>query len=452
MNVREGLKKYALMGAKVDNSLSPVIHASFASSGYCEPYEYVALSLDRDGLEAVLKDESYSGYNVTMPYKRDVMKYLDEISEEAAKLGAVNTVKRLDDGRLAGYNTDVYGFMYMADGLVEQNDKCLILGTGGASSAVRAGLSDLSAGEIINVSRDAANGTTYDNLDDHFDADVIVNTTPSGMYPDITGTPLDGAANGIGGRNALISDFTCLRSVLDIVYTPFRTRLLLDAKDAGIKTSSGISMLVAQALRSMEIWQGIELSDDERRSIIKSTERSIIRDDMNIVTIGMPGSGKSCISRRFAKFTGREFLDTDRLTVDKMGCDIETAIRERGEEYFRDVEADAVSEASLGKGCVIATGGGSILREESRIRLRSNSVVVYIRRPNEHLASKGRPITASQGVDALYEQRSVIYEGMTDITIENDREFGVGKNSYNQDLNAFVSKMIDEVDGWIEKM
>ncbi len=389
---------YGLLGRKLGHSLSPQIH-----SHLCD-YEYKLYPTEPENLDEFFSDTSLSGYNVTIPYKIEAYNRCDEVSETAKKAGSVNTVIRRSDGTLYGDNTDYFGFLYMAKkcGCDFRNKKVLILGSGGASHTVKLVAADEGAKEIIVVSRSGENN--YDNISRHYDADIIVNTTPVGMYPNN------------GERLIDLSKFTECKKALDLIYNPARTVFLRDARKLGIDCINGLYMLVAQALRAAEIFTGKSIP----LSRIDEIYNAIISEQKNIVLVGMPGCGKSTCAALLSEKTGRECIDTDSL-VEASGEIIPDIFAKHGEDEFRGRETEAVRSAGKLANKIIATGGGAILREENRIALKENSTVIFLDAPVDTLATDGRPL--SKNADALqkmFAQRLPLYKETADFTIEVD--------------------------------
>ncbi len=390
---------YGLLGRKLGHSLSPQIHSQF-----CD-YEYKLYPMEPECLDDFFADTKLKGYNVTIPYKIEAFNRCDELSETAKKVGSVNTVVRRADGTLFGDNTDYFGFLYMAKkcGCDFKDKKVLILGSGGASLTVQHVARDEGAKEIIVVSRSGENN--YDNITRHYDADIIVNTTPVGMYPNN------------GERLVDLSKFTRCRKALDLIYNPARTVFLLDAQKLGIDCINGLYMLVAQALRAAEIFTGESIP----LSRIDEVYDSIIAEQKNIVLVGMPGCGKSTAAALLSKKTGRECIDTDSMVVEASGESIPDIFSKYGEKEFRDRETEAVRTASKGAGKIIATGGGAILREENRIALRENSTVIFLKAPVKGLATDGRPLSKSPEVlEKMFAERLPLYLETADFTVEVD--------------------------------
>ena len=391
---------FGLLGRKLGHSLSPQIHAHL-----CD-YEYKLYPTEPEKLDEFFADTRLKGFNVTIPYKVEAFNRCAELSETAKKAGSVNTVIRKPDGTLYGDNTDYFGFLYMANkiGCSFRNKKVLILGSGGASLTAQLVSADEGAKEIIVVSRNGENN--YDNISLHYDADIIINTTPVGMYPNN------------GERLVELSKFTKCKKALDLIYNPARTVFLLDAQKLGIDCINGLPMLVAQALRAAEVFTGknIPLTEIDRIHDI------ILGNQKNIVLVGMPGCGKSTLARLISEKTGRECVDTDSL-VELCGESIPQIFDKYGETEFRNRETQAVKSVAKEQGRIIATGGGAILREENRTALRENSTVIFLNAPVERLATNGRPLSKdTETLRKMYEQRLPLYLETADLTVEVDAD------------------------------
>lgn len=390
---------FGLLGRKLGHSLSPKIHSLL-----CD-YEYKLYPTEPENLDEFFSDKTLKGYNITIPYKIDAYEHCDELSETAKKVGSVNTIIRRDDGSLFGDNTDYFGFSYMAEkiGCDFRDKKVLILGNGGASLTVHHVAADNGAKEIVVISRTGDNN--YENISRHHDADIIINTTPVGMFPNN------------GERLINLSDFKKCKKALDLIYNPARTVFLLDAEKLGIDCINGLYMLVAQALRAAEIFTGkkIPLSEIDRIYDI------IMKRQKNIVLVGMPGCGKSTCASILEKKTERECVDTDSMVVEESGEKIPEIFAKYGETEFRNRETQAVKSAGKGAGKIIATGGGAILREENRIALRENSTVIFLKSDINSLATDGRPL--SKDADALkkmHEIRLPLYLETADFIVDVD--------------------------------
>ena len=386
-----------LLGRKLGYSYSPQIHAHLGD------YSYGLYEKEPEELESFLKSGDFTGLNVTMPYKKDVIPYLDELSDVAQQLGAVNTIVRRSDGSLIGHNTDFFGFRTMVEdsGLSVSGKKVLVLGSGGASNTAVAVLESLGA-QVVIISRTGENH--YGNLHLHADASVIVNTTPVGMYPLVGVSPVD------------LAWFPHLEGVLDIVYNPARTQLLLEAEKRGIVAMNGLKMLVAQAKESAEWFSGKILSYEKITAIHK-----ILQNQMeNIVLIGMPGSGKSTVGQLLAEKTGKSFLDADAVIAAKAGCSIPEIFAKDGEAGFRAMETVVLSELGKQSGLVIATGGGCVTRAENYPLLHQNGRIFCLHRDLGKLPTDGRPISQSNDLESLYRTRKPMYERFADYHIDNN--------------------------------
>lgn len=388
---------FGLLGRKLGHSLSPQIHEKLGD------YKYDLFCKEPEELESFFADKTLKGYNVTIPYKVEAFKAADKLSQRAQKIGSVNTCIRMSDGTLYGDNTDYFGFSYMAKkaGAEFKNKKVLILGSGGASLTVQIVARDEGAKEIIVVSRSGENN--YENISRHYDADIIVNTTPVGMYPEN------------GERLIDLSNFDKCNYVLDLIYNPLKTQLLLDAEKLGKNYQNGLSMLVAQAVKSAEQFIEKEIPESE----IERVYNELIRERQNILLVGMPGSGKSTIGKMLAEKSGREFVDTDEMIVIKEGRSIPEIFSDDGEQYFRNVEEECVREACKKMGLVIATGGGAVKRENNRNAMKENSVVVFLDREISHLATDSRPLSSSEEkIKLIYEERLPLYKSVADFTVK----------------------------------
>ena len=392
------MEKFGLLGEKLGHSYSPMIHSRL------NDYEYKLYEVERENVGDFLKNTGLSGMNVTIPYKKTVMEFCTWLSDEAKKIGAVNTLVKKADG-WHGYNTDYYGFseLVRVSGIEVRNKKALVLGSGGASNTVCHVLSDMGAAKVTVISRSGEDN--YDNLERHSDAQVIVNTTPLGMYPN-------------NGKRALdLQLFPRCEGVLDVIYNPARTALMLQAEELNIKNAGGLYMLTAQAKKSSELFTGTKIDD----SVIADITEKLKKEMTNIVIIGMPGSGKSSISRCIVKITGRRLIEVDDEIRKNAGKDIPTIFKENGEEYFRSLETKALSDAGKLSGCVISTGGGSVTRKENYRLLHQNGHIVWIKRDLSRLPVNGRPISQANSLEKIYEERKSMYESFADDIIVNDK-------------------------------
>ena len=391
--------RYGLLGRRLGHSLSPLIH------GYLAPYSYELFEREEGELEAFFRDDSIRAFNVTIPYKVHAYHACDEVSETAQAIGSVNTVVRHADGTLFGDNTDVFGFSFMAKcaGADFKGKKVLILGSGGASRTVQYVCKTAGAREVLVVSRNGS--VNYENVFEHADAELLVNTTPVGMYPNNGASPLD------------LTGFPNLECVLDLIYNPMKTALLLQAEAHGIPNANGLSMLVAQALRSAERFLGTAIDETK----IGEIERVVTLSRRNIVLIGMPGCGKTTVAAALAKRLDRPAVDTDALVEATDGRRIPEIFAAEGEASFRGKETAAARQLGKELGQVIATGGGCMMKQENRDALRQNGFVVWLRRPLEKLARDGRPLSAdSAALKTMYSQRKGVYKAAADVTVDVD--------------------------------
>lgn len=386
-----------LLGRKLGHSYSPQIHAHLGS------YRYALFEKEPEELEAFLKKGDFTGLNVTIPYKKDVIPYLDELSPAAERLGAVNTIVRRPDGRLVGHNTDYFGFRWLVkkSGLAVAGKKVLVLGSGGASNTAVAVLWELGA-DVVVISRSGENN--YENLDRHADAAVIVNTTPVGMYPNTGKSPLS------------LKHFPALEGVLDVVYNPARTQILLDASARGLITENGLWMLVAQAKESAEWFTGRKIEDE----VIARIHRALRRQMENIILIGMPGCGKTTVGQQLAQALGRRFVDADEALEAKAGRKITQIIPAEGEPAFRTLETETLAELGKQSGLVIATGGGCVTQQRNFDLLHQNGAVFWLTRDLRKLPTDGRPLSQTGRLGEMFAQRQPLYRRFADWEISND--------------------------------
>ena len=404
--------KCGLLGEKLGHSYSPQIHSMLAD------YEYKLFEKSPEELEDILKSGEFDGLNVTIPYKKSVMPYCAELSPTAAQIGSVNTIVRRSDGSLYGDNTDAFGFenLIVHNGIEVKGKKALVLGTGGASVTAQAVLKNLGASEVVVISRKGEDN--YENIAKHADAEIIANTTPVGMYPN-------------NGKAAVdLTQFPKLSGVLDVVYNPARTALLLQAEKLCIPCAGGLYMLVSQAKRSCELFTGKSIPDSE----IDRIERVLSHQMQNIVIIGMPGSGKTAVSTMLAERLGRKIFDTDTIVSEKAGMTIPEIFAAQGEAGFRKLETEATAEVGKLSGNIISTGGGVVTVADNYELLHQNGVIVWIERDTNKLARDGRPISLSSDLNELYAARLPLYERFADIKADN-----------NGDINDTVNAIMEMI-------
>ena len=388
--------KCGLLGRKLGHSYSPQIHNLLGD------YSYVLFEKEPEELENFLKNGDFSGLNVTIPYKKEVIPYLSELSPTAKKMGCVNTVLRRSDGTLYGHNTDYFGFTSLVRhaGLSVAGKKVLVLGSGGASNTAVAALKDLGASPVV-ISRSGENN--YGNLHLHRDAAAIVNATPVGMYPNTGVSPID------------LELFPHLEGVLDVIYNPARTQLLLDAEKLGIPRENGLWMLVAQAKEAAEVFTGGKISDE----VIEKIYRRLSHQMKNIVLIGMPGCGKTTIGTLLAEKLGRTLADADEKIIALAGKSIPEIFSQDGEPTFRDWETKALTELGRQSGLVIATGGGCVTQKRNYPLLHQNGYLVWLERDWSKLPTDGRPLSQANDLGKMYAVRKPLYEAFADIRVEN---------------------------------
>lgn len=386
-----------LLGRKLGHSYSPQIHGLLGS------YSYSLFEKEPEDVEDFLRNGDFTGINVTIPYKKTVLPYLDELSPVARKMGCVNTIVRRNDGRLYGHNTDYFGFVSLVHHscIPVAGKKVLVLGSGGASNTVVHALTDLGALPVV-ISRSGENN--YQNLSRHADAAVIVNTTPVGMYPQTGVSPLD------------LQQFPHLEGVLDVVYNPARTQLLLDAEKLGLPNENGLWMLVAQAKEAAEYFTGTKISD----TVIETIHRKLSAQMQNIILIGMPGCGKSTVGSLLAQDLGRVFVDADAKIVELSGKSIPEIFAQDGEEAFRKWETQVLSELGKQSGLIIATGGGCVTRERNYKLLHQNGQIFWLKRNLDTLPTDGRPLSQANRLADMYESRKGQYQAFADFVIDNN--------------------------------
>lgn len=429
--------KFGVLGKSLPHSYSPRIHRAFAD------YDYTILERTEDEVHAIFDGkEKLDGFNVTIPYKKLAYNLCRELSDEAKEVGAVNTVVSLTASPIAGssgssidehdengaktcgfkgFNTDVCGFVYMLRraGIEVDGKNCLILGTGGASAAVSYALKTLKAARIDFCSRSGS--LNYENVyTAESDVQIIVNTTPVGMFPSVAESPID------------LSRFPKLYAAADIVYNPARTRFLSQAEGLGIKHAGGLSMLVAQAYKASLIFRGkpfsLDVASKEDEILLEKVIKTLESEMMNITLVGMPGCGKSMTGRKLAAALEREFVDLDAAFESEYGQKPSTVIKEKGEGAFREMETELAKKILPKSGLIIATGGGIVTRKENWFYLKTNSKVIYLKRPLETLMKQDvndRPVSSSTGIETLYKQRSPLYEAVCD-EIWDLPDFSVG--------------------------
>lgn len=420
--------KYGLLGEKLGHSFSPVLHSQMGKP------DYGLISVSKEDVDAFLADADFEGINVTIPYKEVAMKYCkpDEI---ASDIGCVNTLLKKSDGVL-GFNTDCLGFAYLAKsiGADWRGRKVVILGSGGTSKTATYVALKSGAKSVTVVSRKKPENDTvskpayadakqilvksdYEHSDEWKDAQILVNTTPVGMYPNNEAMPVG------------LDIFERLEAVIDVVYNPLNTYLVMDAKKRNIAATCGLPMLIAQGWYAEEIWKhadeldkvDLRIEADLPTEAVEEIERvvSYVRKQKeNIVLIGMPGSGKTTIGKGLVELTGRKLIDTDDAFTEKFGMKAGDYIVAHGVDAFRDKESEVVKEAAKESGIIIATGGGAVLREENRDALKMNGRVVFLNQLLEKLATDGRPLSAGDGLAKLYEERMPIYKAFADITFD----------------------------------
>ena len=389
---------YGLIGRTLKHSYSVQIHRALGNDNYAL-YE-----LEPEALAAFLAREDIGGVNVTIPYKRDVMEFCDALDETAREIGSVNTIIRGADGKRTGYNTDAYGLKYMASraGISLAGKKVVILGSGGASLTAQYVAKASRAGEIVVVSRGGADN--YENLSRHADAQILINTTPVGMYPHTGELPVDPAV------------FPACEGVLELVYNPRKTALAFRAEELNLPCADGLSMLVAQAKAAEELFFDRAIADSENERILRLLRQSML----NIVLIGMPGSGKSTIGAVLAQLSGRKVIDLDEQIVLAAGKTIPQIFAESGEAVFRALEREQAQTWGKESGLILVTGGGVVKDERNYQALRQNARIYQIERDLSLLPREGRPLSKTADLNAMQLERAPLYARFRDASITNE--------------------------------
>jgi len=423
---------FGVLGRSLGHTYSPEIHNLLDSS-----YTYSVIEREPEELDELFSGKVFKGFNVTIPYKKEAAARCDVLDEAARECGSVNTVVFGKDGKTYGYNTDYYGFIYMVGrkGIEIAGKDVLVLGTGGAAAAVNYALKTLGAANILSCGR--TSGINYENVYDKAGSvQVIVNTTPVGMYPNVNERLVD------------LEKFPRLEACCDLIYNPARTRFLQDAEDLGLKICGGLSMLVAQAYKASMLFKGdIEAAEKlgvEKNAAIEQIIRSLKLKMRNITFIGMPGCGKTTMAKRISAITGRPLVDLDYAYRDKYGMTSAEAISGLGEDAFRDNECVVASEVLPQSGLVISCGGGIVTRPENKFYVRCNSYVIYLERPLETLSDHNRPVSIQHGVEKLFSQRKDKYETWCDYRLTLDTY--PDKQSYIDGAPLEAMKLIEKIE------
>ncbi|MFA6865885.1 MAG: shikimate kinase [Clostridia bacterium] len=409
--------KFYLIGKRLSHSYSCSIHKYFN-------YSYTLKEIEPENLGQFIREKNYDGLNITIPYKKDVICYLDKLDKTALEIGAVNTIKN-DNGNLIGYNTDILGIEYLFNKhkISFRDKKIVILGTGGASNTVATYAKNNCAKEIIVIGRKTS-PYNYENVDLHYNnTDILVNTTPVGMYPN----------NGI--RLIDITPFSQLECVVDAIYNPLFTDILLQAKEKRIKYVNGLEMLVAQAKKSRDIFlNDYTLADN----IITKITNNLISEKQNIVLIGMPASGKSEIGQILSKHLKKSFVDSDKIIEKNTSKKIVDIINNYGEKHFREIETEVISALGKENNQIISTGGGAILDKNAYLNLKQNGIIIWLKRDFDTMATLGRPLSKSkENYDKLLIERTPIYGKFADIIIEN-----------NSNIDSTIEKIMEALQNY----
>ena len=414
--------RYGLIGEKLGHSFSKIIHEQLAD------YTYDLIPLTREELDIFMQEKQFAALNVTIPYKETVIPYLDKIDAHAEKIGAVNTIVNRN-GKLKGYNTDFYGFRYMLlhNDIDVKGKKALVLGKGGASKAVIAVLEEMGAKEILTVYyKENPETITYEECyKNHSDAEIIVNTTPVGMYPKADDCPID------------LDKFPSLKGVADVVYNPLRTQLIIEAEKRNIPSAGGLEMLVAQAKYAVEIFLDTKIEDTR----IHEINTALTKERSNLVLIGMSGGGKTILGQKAAEKLRKQFVDTDAEIVKRIGMPIADFFAKEGETAFRKIETEVLHELSSQNNLVISTGGGIVKNPLNVEYLKRNGRIIWLKRDAELLQSgNGRPLAPDmESTKKLYEERLPLYTAAAEAIAENN---GTAEEGLEAILHAYEKTFI----------
>jgi len=391
--------RFGLIGRHLGHSYSPEIHKRLHGQ------DYQLMPMEPQALPAFFAQRDFAGINVTIPYKVDAMQFCDALGETARRAGCVNTIVKRADGTLFGDNTDLAGFQFMLRraGIDLTGKHVLILGAGGASQTVQLACADAQAASVTIADKDDSKHCPQ--------AEVLINTSPVGMYPHVAASPVD------------LRDYPNLRAVADLIYNPSRTRLLQQAEQLGLVNINGLSMLVAQAAAAAELFLQQEISDKHTAQVL----HSLNADQQNWVLVGMPGCGKSTVADDLAQRSGRKLVDIDHEIAQRSGMLPAKIIRQQGEPAFRDIESQVIADISAQTGLVIATGGGAVLRESNRQHLRQNARVLWIQRANANLARDGRPLSVN--LEDLLAARTPAYQDAADASITHNEDWAAVKQA-----------------------
>ena len=405
------MKKYCLIGERLSHSYSAEIHAK-------NGLNYQLVEVKREDLKEFIA-KGYDGFNITIPYKKDIIPFLDGVDASAKVIGAVNTAVKVNGGYY-GYNTDLDGMRYALKrkGVNLRGKNVMVLGSGGTSNTATALCKKQRAKSVVKVSRFGE--VNYENYRNFTDTEVVINATPVGMFPNIGVSPVD------------LRCFPKVEFVFDCIYNPFKTALIMQAEKLGVSCSDGLPMLVKQALLAEKLWGETDGKDNTEEIV-----STLYLKKSNLVLCGMPSSGKTSVGKIAAELLGKTFIDTDAEIYKETGRTPAEIIEQDGETAFRDIETETIKRVGAKSGAVIATGGGAILREDNVCALKANGVICYIKRDLSLLSAGGRPLSASVGIGRLYEERKSLYERSADFSVDNNGTVSVCARNITRKLNGW---------------
>lgn len=395
---------YGLLGKKLGHSFSKPIHESFTNKSY--------QLIEVEDLSTFFSERHLiQGLNVTIPYKKKVIPFLDELSTEAKNIGVVNTIKN-ERGKLIGFNTDYYGLeksLSYHDIQVNGRD-VIILGNGSTSRTIQYYCEQNLANSVTIFARNPKNDEHhFSDVENFKNTEIVFNATPVGMFPN--------------NNDDILININCLPnliSVIDVIYNPLRSKLLVAANKRGLKTVNGLMMLIQQAIKAIEIFHEIKIPEKE----VQKYYLNLLKKTSNFVLVGMPMSGKTYYTQLLSDLYRKDFVDLDREIEIYEDRSIPSIFKSFGETYFRTIESQVAENFSKLNNQAISCGGGIILNEKNIDNLKQNGIIIYLDAPLSLLEKcnpKGRPLLKNkQNLRTLYNERYPLYQKYADITITKD--------------------------------